>query len=158
MRARCKQFGMSVQLERVKPTSDQIVRLFHQLENRAHGISHKQLPSFEAHRHFVESSPYRAWFIIKRGDVDLGSIYVQFDNSVGINCSEDVLSSELGDVLERLYIELTPLEAIPSVRFGDFFLNVASTNLDLQKKLVDIGYCETQRTFVVSRVRTHKLS
>ena len=130
---------MEIQLERVIPTSTQTHQLFHQLEHRLHRISHECLPSFDNHVSFVENNPYRAWFIVKRGAQDLGNVYVQFDNSIGLHLPENVLSDELKDLLRLLYFEIEPLIAIPSVRYKDYFLNVASTNFDLQHKLVTLG-------------------
>ena len=139
---------MKIKLERVIPTSTQTNQLFHQLTHRLHRISHECLPSFDNHARFVKNNPYRAWFIVKREAADLGNVYVQFDNSIGLNLPENVRSTELKDLLQLLYSEVEPLKAIPSVRFKNFFFNVASTNFDLQNKLADVGYRELQRTFV----------
>lgn len=39
-------------------------------------ISHRIMPSFDQHRHFVETHPYHAWYIIVTDGVMVGSIYL----------------------------------------------------------------------------------
>lgn len=47
-------------------------------------ISHLEMPTYEEHRRFVESFPYRAWYIIKDSAVPVGSAYLTQHNEVGI--------------------------------------------------------------------------
>lgn len=40
-------------------------------------ISHKSIPTFENHRHFVDNHPYKAWYFILNSNKDIvGSIYL----------------------------------------------------------------------------------
>lgn len=49
-------------------------------------ISHKKMPSFGEHVAFVESDPYRFWYVIVDGEGDaIGSIYLTWNNEVGIS-------------------------------------------------------------------------
>jgi len=139
---------MNHSLDLVLPTTEQIEILYAQLKERTHTISHKKLSSFDEHKRFVVNNPYRAWFIVKENMNAIGNIYVQFDNSIGLNCGDDVTEEQIKKVLVMLFAKLLPLEAIPSVRFGDFFVNVSSSNSSLQNKLHNLGFMETQRTYV----------
>ena len=139
---------MNPSLDLVLPTTEQIEILYAQLKERTHTISHKKLSSVDEHKRFVVNNPYRAWFIVKENMNAIGNIYVQFDNSIGLNCGDDVTEEQIKKVLVMLFAKLPPLEAIPSVRFGDFFVNVSSSNSSLQNKLHNLGFMETQRTYV----------
>ena len=131
----------------IKGNHDQIERLFIQLRKRQYSISHKKAPSFSLHSSFVKNLPYRVWFIIKINKLDCGNIYVQYDNSIGLNCCDELCSEEIREVLDYVTSKVKPLKFKPSIRSKNFFLNLASTNIDLQGKLVSIGYMEKQRSY-----------
>lgn len=140
---------MNLTLEPVVPTPRQIKILYSQLQSRAYNISHNKTPSIEEHRNFVKKNPYRSWFIIREKDNLIGNIYVQFDNSIGLNCKEEIEEKYLCKILCLLFKQLDPLEAIPSVRSAKFFFNVPSSNIIFQNKLNYLGFKEVQRTFVL---------
>ena len=140
---------INIYLEKVTPTSDQINLLYLQLKERSHNISHEVLPSFEEHNDFVKNNPYRAWFIVKHESTFIGNIYIQFDNSVGLNLGENITSFLIQKVLSLIYLELSPLESVPSSRPGNYFVNVPSSNIFLQKKLNLIKCTEIQRAYIL---------
>ena len=47
-------------------------------------ISHREMPSFEKHREFVDSLPYKCWYIIHADDDPIGSVYLTHQNEIGI--------------------------------------------------------------------------
>lgn len=149
---------MDIFLEKVVATPEQIKQLYSQLKRRIHNISHNKLPSFNEHTKFVENNPYREWFIIKREDIDIGNLYVQFDNSVGLHCVEDISPSQLQELLRKLIDNIKPLGSIPSVRSRTLFLNIASKDVKMQKKLTSIECVEIQRSYALpTRQRTKNL-
>ena len=75
-----------IELDPVIPNDIQTELLYQQLRSRTNRISHCVLPSYENHKEFVAKHPYRAWFIIRSTDLVLGNVYVQYDNSIGLNC------------------------------------------------------------------------
>lgn len=137
-----------IELDPVIPSDSQTELLYQQLRSRTYNISHRELPSYENHKKFVAKHPYRAWFIIKSKDVVLGNVYIQYDNSIGLNCSHEINESQIKSILDVINIKINPLDPIPSVRSDKFFLNVATSNIDLQNKLKNIGLIESQRSFV----------
>ena len=139
----------NIYLEKIIPTSDQIKLLYLQLKERSHNISHKVLPSFEEHKDFVNNNPYRAWFIVKHESTFVGNIYIQYDNSVGLNIGENITSFQIQKVLSLIYSQLSPLESVPSSRRGGYFVNVPSSNISLQKKLNLIKCIEIQRAYIL---------
>lgn len=47
-------------------------------------ISHKDAPSLEEHSHFIDSRPYKAWYLIKANGLFCGMIYLSKQNEIGI--------------------------------------------------------------------------
>lgn len=135
-------------LESVLHTEKHTKELYRQLSARAENISHKELPSYEKHKEFVLNHPYRAWFIIWHKKIALGNVYIQYDNSIGLNCIEDISELQIKKILNLLTGRFQPLEPVPSVRAGRFFLNISSNNIELQKKLKRVGLIESQRSYV----------
>ena len=62
--------------------------LYSLLEERTpqQSISHKEMPTWEEHKAFVESEPYAAWYFItdKVHRYVCGAIYLTHDNEIGI--------------------------------------------------------------------------
>lgn len=139
---------MVIKLEEIVPKKAQILCLFALLEERVHRISHRSMPSFEEHEKFVKTHPYRSWFIVFLNDEAIGSVYVQYDNSIGFNCSSVISAKEILVVLNEVRQRISPLEKILSLRPDHYFINVASSDKEFQKKLMTLGFTETQRTFV----------
>lgn len=64
-----------------------VVHLFNLLAEREpwQSISHKEMPVFEAHVKFVESEPYKAWYLIYNFDGEVvGCTYLTHDTEIGI--------------------------------------------------------------------------
>ena len=137
--------------ELVIPTSAQIETLYTQLKNRSHSISNKSVPSFDEHTEFVQNHPYRKWIILKDTKIAIGNLYIQYNNSIGLNVDSLVTCEQINKILKGIYASHSPLPAVPSVRFGEFSLNVATDNKMLQKKLSSLGFSEVERTFVLSK-------
>ncbi len=47
-------------------------------------ISHKNMPTFEAHYKFIQGNPYRYWYVIEVEDRFVGYVYLTFKNEVGL--------------------------------------------------------------------------
>jgi hypothetical protein len=140
---------MKLELETVIPTEEQVEALYRLLRSRRHTISHEQVPSYKEHCWFVENNPYRAWFIVKIDNAAVGNVYVQYDNSVALNNLEDIDLSLIDEIMVLISERLTPLDSIPSVRYKDFFINVAATNKNLRSKLEGIGYKPSQVSYIL---------
>ncbi|MDB9934861.1 hypothetical protein OAD53_04045 [Gammaproteobacteria bacterium] len=135
-------------LELVVPIEKQTEELYRQLSARPHNISHTELPIYEKHKEFVTNHPYRAWFIIWQNKIALGNAYIQYDNSIGLNCVDEISELQIKKILNLLTSEFQPLDPVPSLRIGKFFINIASSNIQLQEKLKSIGLIESQRSFI----------
>ena len=106
------------------------------------------MPSYESHKEFVANHPYRSWFIIQQNYVVLGNIYIQYDNSIGLTCYDEITETQIRTILDLVTYKLRPLDQAPSVRVSKFFLNVAASNIHLQEKLKKLGLKESQRSFI----------
>ena len=103
------------------------------------------------HERFVKSNPYRAWFIIEIDNEYIGNVYIQFDNSIGLNCEDKITSAQILKVLDIIGSKFQPLEAIDSIRRDSFFLNIPSANLSLQRKLNSLSLMEIQRSYAMPK-------
>jgi RimJ/RimL family protein N-acetyltransferase len=52
-------------------------------------ISHKEMPTYEWHVHFVTSRPYKCWYLIVKDEKYLGAVYLSKDNEIGLFILED---------------------------------------------------------------------
>ena len=85
--------------------------LFDCLAKRKFNISHKNTPNFEEHCIFVREHPYRKWFLISYKSSLIGSIYVLYDNGIGLDL-ESFNYYLIKDILKELSFKIKPLKAI----------------------------------------------
>lgn len=120
--------------QKITGNEEQIYILYQLLKCKKHNISHTDLPIYEEHRNFVLKHPYRVWYLIKCNSEDIGSVYLQKDNSIGLfllKPSDDAVKKVLRFILNN-YKPLTPRK---SIRSKDFFINVAPNNKELANAL-----------------------
>ena len=90
---------MSLKFEKILPNKTQINALYLILKNRNYSISHKCLPNFEEHETFVKQNPYIAWYLIQKENLFIGNVYLNNDNSIGINLVNDFKHSDLDEII-----------------------------------------------------------
>ena len=139
---------MSIKFERIIPTQNQIDELFFLLNNRKYSISHTSTPSKKEHSDFVSEHPYLVWYLIYKNKNLIGSVYLQTDNSIGIDLIE-YYENEILLVFKYIKNNHKPLPSIKSVRGDEFFMNVSSENTNLIKILKNLDKYEIQRSFLV---------
>jgi len=139
---------MSIKFERIIPTQNQIDELFFLLNNRKYSISHTSMPSKKEHSDFVSEHPYLVWYLIYKNKNLIGSVYLQTDNSIGIDLIE-YYENEILLVFKYIKNNHKPLPSIKSVRGDEFFMNVSSENTNLIKILKNLDKYEIQRSFLV---------
>ena len=140
---------MSLKFEKILPNKTQINALYLILKNRNYSISHKFLPNFEEHESFVKQNPYIAWYLIQKENLFIGNVYLNNDNSIGINLVNDFKDSDLVEIIGFIKKNHKPLPPIKSIRRDEFFINVPSSNKHLIKTLKDLNKKEIQLTFLV---------
>lgn len=127
-------------------TVKDIKTLYDLLKKRKYSISHNSLPSFETHKKFVLSEPYKHWYIITENQNEVGTFYIQKDNSIGMN----IISPSIGKVKKIIdyinnNIELN--RSKPSKIPCYFYINVAPSNYMLSNILEEIGCSEIQKSY-----------
>lgn len=104
-------------------SNEDIDFLLELLKQKKYAISHQLMPSLEEHIKFIKNNPYYFWAIIYTQNIKIGSIYILFDNSVGINLLK-AFDSLKSDVIKTFENKFTPLPAIKSVRTNVFSFNI----------------------------------
>ncbi|MDC3381475.1 hypothetical protein OAY28_04045 [Gammaproteobacteria bacterium] len=138
-----------IALQRVQKKPAQIKSLYKLLNQRKYSISNSKKPSFSEHTRFVRAHPYRAWYLIEVNNTHIGSIYIQKDNSIGVNLPDEN-NALVPEILQKLLLRWKPLMPIPSVRPAGFYVNVPSANSTLQKEIQKMGGKHIQNTYTVS--------
>lgn len=137
-------------LEEIKKNKKSITALYRLLSEREFNISHKHFPSFEKHENFVLNHPYRKWFFVKKDDVLLGTIYFQFDNSVGINLDFKKVDFGFVELFDLVKKKISPLKPVPSKVYSQFFVNVPIKNKNLSSWLEEGGCISSQVSYEIS--------
>ncbi len=66
-------------------------------------LSHVDMPTWEQHVMFVDSKPYRDWYIIVVDDVKVGAAYLSKNNEIGLFILEEHQGQGIGkEALNRL--------------------------------------------------------
>lgn len=139
---------INFEFEKVTATKEQISTLFDLFQMRPHKIS-AELTNYLGHEKFINTHPYRCWYLIKYDDLYLGSFYVSKENTIGINVSEKILRRVIRAIISFVHDNYKPLPPIPSVRNGQFSINVPHTNTVLSEALEEAGCVLTQITYIV---------
>lgn len=129
-------------------TEEDADNLFQLLQKRPHSISHQVCPSKQEHLNFINSNPYRYWAIIYDGDYLAGSLYIQNDNSIGLNLlqPDKVLVRR---ILQYILFTIKPLNEIKSKVPSYFYINVAHSNDALKTILDELGFAAIQISYKV---------
>ena len=120
----------NVELVRVRRTDEHVRALYGLLDQRAHGISHRAMPTFEQHREFVLAHPYRAWYLIQVDGKPVGTIYLLRSNNVGVSVAPGA-ARYLPEAIRQIVRRHKPLPPIKSVRAAGYILNVSPENTEL---------------------------
>ena len=86
--------------------------LFQLLEERdpRANISHKNMPSFDEHVHFIKSKPYKKWYVILKSKEKVGSIYLSKSDEIGIFILKNFQGNNIGEYALNELIERNPRE------------------------------------------------
>lgn len=122
--------------------------LFNLLKKRKYNISHSELPDRKKHNSFVCNHPYREWYIVIRKKEVLGTFYIKFDNSIGLNLIDQNIENIemiLNFIKQNFSINKEVSSMIPSF----FYINISSDNLELQAILDKIDVRKLQISYKI---------
>ncbi len=137
-----------INFEKISGSDRQKKILFNLLKQRKYKISHSEVPDINLHIKFVENHPYRAWFIVFDEQNEIGTFYIKFDNSIGINL-EVQTKENIESVLKFIQSNFSPLKEVASVIPPYFYLNISSDNYQLQCILESIGIYKLQISYKI---------
>lgn len=140
---------LTYKFEKITGESAQVVALYNLLHRRKYNISHKKMPTFEEHEIFVQNNPYRAWYLIKKENLCVGSVYILRDNCIGINMDLPVVQS-IQETILFITSKHKPLKEIKSIRPPNYYMNVSIDNSDMQRILETIGATKIQYTYLLA--------
>tara|TARA_Y100000589_G_scaffold2402_1_gene2235 strand:+ start:1113 stop:1532 length:420 start_codon:yes stop_codon:yes gene_type:complete len=139
---------MSISFKKITGTNSQILILFSLLDKRKYNISHENMPSLENHRNFVINNPYRAWYLVKKSNINIGSFYIKFDNSIGINLKEYSLDI-ITEIINFIKENYTPQAPSPSLIPPYFYINSSTENLELKAIFSELNIQSIQVSYKI---------
>jgi len=140
---------MSFEIEEVHSKSEHIDVLFSLLASRKYNISHKDLPSYQSHKEFVSSHPYRYWFLISQFGSYIGTFYIQHDNSIGINLDSKYYADALPFIIETIKLKFRPCPIEKSKIPKEFYINVPIDDRKFHDVIKSIGCKPVQVSFQI---------
>ena len=94
-------------------------------------ISHKVMPTYDAHCDFVDSYPYSAWYLVVDGGLSVGAIYLSMLDEIGIAISREMQG--------RGYAQAAIMALMAKHPRKRYFANVAPGNAVSHKLFGRIG-------------------
>ena len=122
--------------------------LYDFLDKRTHNISHIKMPEFKEHEKFVKQNPYKFWYFIETNKKLVGTFYIKYDNSIGLNLieySQTVLSKTISFIKETF----TPEKESPSKIPPYFYINTPINNKKLHFFLEELDLKPIQISFKI---------
>lgn len=103
-------------------------------------ISHRAMPTWAEHENFVDSQPYRHWYLIAREDEKyVGACYLTHDNEIGIG----ILSAYKGNGYGPRAVRLL-MSAFPGARL---LANINPANTASIRMFEKLGFRHCQNTY-----------
>lgn len=112
-------------------------------------ISHKNMPTMIQHKKFVDSKPYKLWYIIReiRNDIQshvvVGNSYLTNNNEIGIFINKDSQNKGFGDVALKTMIKFSN----SAFKIKTFFANIAPLNEGSKKFFIKHGFKKIHDTY-----------
>jgi RimJ/RimL family protein N-acetyltransferase len=102
-------------------------------------ISHREMPTFVKHNNFVNSRPYKSWYIVYADHGPVGAIYLTMQNEIGIGILKAHQGLGYGKQAVCLLMEMHPGER--------FLANINPLNTRSIDMFLDLGFELVQFTY-----------
>ncbi len=114
--------------------------LFDLLKERAkeQNISHKYMPTFQDHVEFVDSHPYRAWYLVEKDKTPIGAVYLTREDELGVFILKKHHRQGWGSWALKEIMELHPRDR--------FLANINPENEVSKKLFAKIGFNKLSET------------
>ncbi len=98
------------QIKLIKVQESDYKFLYELLKNRnpIANISHRKMPTYSQHKKFIESKPYKSWYVIYKGNIKTGSIYLSKQNEIGIFLLEEYQGKNIGKEALKILMTIHP--------------------------------------------------
>lgn len=143
-------FDEALRLIEVKAEPLAATILYALLQERMPGqsISHHALPAWDEHLEFVNSHPYRKWWLCQTGERYVGALYLTQRNEIGIGILRQYQNQGYGNAFVRLATALyEPLPASPSECPGRWLANINPRNAPSIRMFERLGFTHIQNTY-----------
>ena len=134
--------------ELIESTENYFQILYKLLQDRKFSISHEDVPTFEDHKEFVKKHPYKYWYIISNGKEIIGSFYINYDNSIGLNLIHQN-KKILTEIITFIKTKFKPEKPKKSLIPKNFYINVSSQNYELIKIFSDLNILKIQISYEI---------
>lgn len=119
-------------------------------QERDVNISHEKTPTWEQHKAFIRSRPYRCWYIIGDGIGWVGYVSATMRNEIGIVLSKSCRGVGIGPAAVRtLMAKHRPLRPILSRRSGRWLANINPANVRSTRMFARLGFKHIQNTYAL---------
>ena len=118
------------------------------LESRGYSISHHNLPTKDDHLLFVKSKPYRYWAIVLENNLPVGTVYIQPNNSIGLNLLQQK-KQLMHKILRHIKTSFNPLKEVKSKAPPYFYVNISYANKKLGKILCELDASPIQVSYKI---------
>lgn len=109
-----------------------------------------QAPTWDEHRAFVRSRPYRYWFLLRADSLIAGALYATPRNELGIQIFKEYQRrGYAARAILKFVNEYKPLAPIPSVRSGRWLANIAPKNEASRALFEILGFSKIQETYAL---------
>ena len=137
---------LDLEIELEKVDDEDITFLYDLLKKRDpnQNISHKHMPTLTEHEKFVLSNPYTNWYIIKKNNEKIGSIYLSKRDEIGISILDNFEFDDIARISFKLLMELNPRKR--------YLANVSPKNKISQKFLESNGFTGLEYVYELKNV------
>ena len=128
----------------IRPSDDTkfLFELLKERDSRVN-ISHKKMPTYASHVKFIESKPYKKWYIITAYEYKckekVGSIYLSKNDEIGIFVSNEFQGKNIGKLALSELMKQNPRQR--------YLANVSPKNKKSIQFFKDNGFELIQHTF-----------
>lgn len=112
-------------------------------------ISHKELPPYSEHIDFVDSKPYKAWYlIIEESEGYVGSVYLSRKNEIGVFIFNAHQGHGYGKAAVLELMRICPLSTgSKSIVAEKYLANINPKNEYSRKMFEELGFKHIQDTY-----------
>ena len=113
-------------------------------------ISHREMPTWEAHCKHVKARPHIGWWLLHDGREWLGAVHVTDRNEIGIALFRKHRGQGYGAKAVRWVLDnVKPRRAVKGRRRGTFVANINPHNERSIRLFEGLGFKHVQNTYVL---------